>query len=146
MLNRHPTQHLTFNIEHSSFEIPSATEGVPQRAHHPEANGVWWPPRSSKPLCRRGSVGGLVRFRHASAIPPIYTDGMTVIDAATLSPGTTLSCDVCIIGGGAAGITVAHRLLMANKSKKIILLESSLVDKRQRAADEQRRIVQERET
>src|ERR1043166_1880235 len=32
-----------------------------------EANGVWWPPRSSKPLFRRGSVEGFVRFRHASA-------------------------------------------------------------------------------
>src|SRR5436305_4669849 len=96
---------------------PAVARRYDNAPHTPEANGVWWPPRSSKPLCRRGSVGGLVRFRHASAIPPIYTDGMTVIDAATLSPGTTLSCDVCIIGGGAAGITVAHRLLMANKSK-----------------------------
>src|SRR5260370_10817877 len=33
-----------------------------------EANGVWWLPRSSKPLFRRGSVEGLVRFRPASAI------------------------------------------------------------------------------
>src|SRR5258708_4568914 len=32
-----------------------------------EANGVWWLPRSSKPLFRRGSVEGLVRFRRASA-------------------------------------------------------------------------------
>jgi hypothetical protein len=36
--------------------------------HGGEANGVWWPPRSSKPLFRRGSVERLVRFRHASAI------------------------------------------------------------------------------
>jgi hypothetical protein len=32
-----------------------------------EANGVWWLPRSSKPLFRRGSVEGSVRFRPASA-------------------------------------------------------------------------------
>src|SRR4051812_44138820 len=32
-----------------------------------EANGVWWLPRSSKPLFRRGSVERLVRFRRASA-------------------------------------------------------------------------------
>src|ERR1700686_66036 len=33
-----------------------------------EAKGVWWLPRSSKPLFRRGSVEGLVRFRPASVI------------------------------------------------------------------------------
>src|SRR5688572_23291520 len=41
--------------------------GVLHAAHQMEANGVWWPPRSSKPLFRRGSVERLVRFRHASA-------------------------------------------------------------------------------
>src|SRR5205823_11688910 len=38
-----------------------------EAARYPEANGVWWLPRSSKPLFRRGSVEGLVRFRPASA-------------------------------------------------------------------------------
>jgi len=69
---------------------------------------------------------------------------MAVIDAETLTPGQTLSCDICIIGGGAAGITVAHRLLKTGK--KIILLESSAVDQRQNGADEQREIVQQRES
>src|SRR5437588_7053244 len=54
------TSHSTFNIEHSTFLLFSVRGG--------EANGVWWPPRSSKPLFRRGSVERLVRFRHASAI------------------------------------------------------------------------------
>src|SRR5947207_12370255 len=35
--------------------------------HELEANGGWWPPRSSKPLFRRGGVERLVRFRRASA-------------------------------------------------------------------------------
>jgi glycine/D-amino acid oxidase-like deaminating enzyme len=69
---------------------------------------------------------------------------MTVINAETLTPGETLSCDICIIGGGAAGITVAHRLLKTGK--QIILLESSAVDERQDGADEQREIVQQRES
>src|SRR5205809_4994041 len=53
-------QHSTLNIQHSSSVRIGARQG--------EANGVWWLPRSSKPLFRRGSVEGLVRFRRASAI------------------------------------------------------------------------------
>src|SRR6185312_9737356 len=44
------------------------------------------------------------------------------IDARTLPEGTNLEADVCIIGGGAAGITLARDL--AGGGRKIIMLES----------------------
>src|SRR5713226_858895 len=56
----------SFHIQHFTFNIPRSLL-LFSRPLGLEANGVWWPPRSSKPLFRRGSVEGLVRFRHASA-------------------------------------------------------------------------------
>src|SRR5213083_3806604 len=57
----------SFNIQHSSSLQFTTTEIRSIKASREEANGVWWLPRSSKPLFRRGSVEGLVRFRRASA-------------------------------------------------------------------------------
>lgn len=45
-----------------------------------------------------------------------------IIDARTVPEGTTLSADICLIGGGAAGITLARDL--AGGGRSIILLES----------------------
>jgi choline dehydrogenase-like flavoprotein len=53
---------------------------------------------------------------------------MAELDAGTLPPSTELDCDICILGSGAAGITVAHRLLPTDR--KVIVLESSLVNDR----------------
>lgn len=61
------------------------------------------------------------------------------IDADTLPPNAELDCDVCIVGSGAAGITVAHRLLP--HGTKVIVLESSLVNQRGVLADAQREVV-----
>lgn len=47
-------------------------------------------------------------------------------DARQVSAGTTLSADVCIIGAGAAGITLATEL--AQGSQKVVLLESGGFD------------------
>src|ERR1044071_3184518 len=49
------------------MQYPARGATLPPAPSGMEANGVWWPPRSSKPLFRRGSVEGLVRFRRASA-------------------------------------------------------------------------------
>jgi len=43
-------------------------------------------------------------------------------DANSLAPGSALRCDVCIVGGGAAGITLALRLLRSDL--RVIVLES----------------------
>src|SRR5690349_1466194 len=43
-------------------------------------------------------------------------------DANTIGRNTTLDADVCIIGGGAAGITIALRLLQSGLN--LVLLES----------------------
>ena len=43
-------------------------------------------------------------------------------DARTLDSGNTLEADLCIIGGGAAGITMAMELL--NSGLRVLLLES----------------------
>jgi choline dehydrogenase-like flavoprotein len=45
-----------------------------------------------------------------------------IVDARTLPPGTRLDADVCVIGGGPAGITVARSL--AGLSVRVALLES----------------------
>jgi choline dehydrogenase-like flavoprotein len=43
-----------------------------------------------------------------------------LIDARLLSPGTELTCDVCIVGSGPAGITIAHRLIGSGLSVKLL--------------------------
>lgn len=47
---------------------------------------------------------------------------MSIRDAAAISEGTEFNTDVCIIGGGAAGITIARRLNGTNLN--VILLEA----------------------
>src|SRR5688572_9229563 len=47
---------------------------------------------------------------------------MTIEDARDLTEGATLSADVCIVGAGAAGITIALRLIDSGLS--VIMLES----------------------
>ncbi|MEB3358008.1 MAG: GMC family oxidoreductase [Synechococcales bacterium] len=44
------------------------------------------------------------------------------IDARELAEGAIINSDICIVGGGAAGITIAKELL--NKSYKVCILES----------------------
>jgi len=44
------------------------------------------------------------------------------IDARTLPPNSTIEADVCIIGGGPAGITLAREL--SDARRKVVLLES----------------------
>jgi len=45
-----------------------------------------------------------------------------IIDARQLPTGHAIECDICIVGAGAAGITVANELL--NSGKDVVLLES----------------------
>jgi len=45
-----------------------------------------------------------------------------IVDARELEPGRALSTDVCIIGSGAAGITIA--LELSNGPRDVVLLES----------------------
>ncbi len=73
---------------------------------------------------------------------------MGEIDAATLEAGTELTCDICIVGSGAAGITLAHRLseLTRGSSTRIIVLESSLHNVRDPFAPEQLLAVQRFQT
>jgi choline dehydrogenase-like flavoprotein len=49
-----------------------------------------------------------------------------IIDARTLPNDTILDAEVCIIGGGAAGLTIAHEL--SGKDWKVLLLESGGLD------------------
>ena len=45
-----------------------------------------------------------------------------IIDARNLPQGETVNCDVCIVGAGAAGITLACEL--RDKGMQVVLLES----------------------
>ena len=47
---------------------------------------------------------------------------MTILDAHKLADGTEIAADVCIVGAGAAGITLAQAL--ESTGEKICLLES----------------------
>ena len=51
-------------------------------------------------------------------------------DGSNIAEGAALTYDVCIIGSGAAGITLAHQLI--GSGKKVIVLEGSVLDNRQR--------------
>src|SRR6266700_1820957 len=44
------------------------------------------------------------------------------IDARTISAGTAIEADLCIVGGGAAGITIAREF--ADSGVKVAILES----------------------
>ncbi|BAY27689.1 GMC oxidoreductase [Calothrix sp. NIES-2100] len=45
-----------------------------------------------------------------------------IIDARNVAEAETLDCDICIVGAGAAGITLAHEF--CNQDMKVLLLES----------------------
>ncbi len=49
-----------------------------------------------------------------------------ITDARELSEGTKLRCDLCIIGGGPAGVTLAHAL--RDSGLEVILLESGGIE------------------
>jgi choline dehydrogenase-like flavoprotein len=49
-----------------------------------------------------------------------------LIDAISVGAGKTFDCDLCIIGGGAAGITIARRL--RNTGLSVMLLESGRIN------------------
>ncbi|AKF07867.1 GMC oxidoreductase [Sandaracinus amylolyticus] len=51
---------------------------------------------------------------------------MSIRDARSLEEGTALSADVCIVGAGAAGITIALELL--GRGRSVLLLESGAMD------------------
>ena len=52
-------------------------------------------------------------------------------DARKLPTGAVITADICIVGGGAAGIAIAHEL--ANSARRIVLLAGG--DRRERGAD-----------
>ncbi len=45
-----------------------------------------------------------------------------IIDARSIAEAETLDCNICIVGAGAAGITLAHEF--SNQDMKVLLLES----------------------
>ena len=45
-----------------------------------------------------------------------------IVDSKQITTGTTLHCDICIIGSGAAGVTLAHELRQSGL--EVILLEA----------------------
>jgi choline dehydrogenase-like flavoprotein len=55
------------------------------------------------------------------------------IDSRKLRSGTTVQADVCVIGGGIAGITLALELLESNKS--VVLLESGGLEADEKTTD-----------
>jgi len=67
---------------------------------------------------------------------------MSIMDAGALPRDAVLETDLCIIGSGAAGITLAHRLLTTSNIKRICVLESSLIDERSALAAQQLDAVQ----
>ena len=58
---------------------------------------------------------------------------MSIDDARRIPDGTILPCDVCVIGSGAAGITIAHQL--NGTGLRVVVLEGGGV-KRDASAEE----------
>jgi choline dehydrogenase-like flavoprotein len=52
---------------------------------------------------------------------------MAIIDLATTSESTTVSADICIVGGGPAGITLAAEL--AKQGLQVLIIESGHLDR-----------------
>ncbi|HEX6746962.1 MAG TPA: GMC family oxidoreductase [Longimicrobium sp.] len=67
-----------------------------------------------------------------------------VEDALDLADGAVLSADICIIGGGAAGITLAHELIGSGKT--VLVLEGSTLDNRQPLPADHHETLQRMET
>lgn len=65
-------------------------------------------------------------------------------DASTFAEGATLSADICIIGSGAAGITLAHQLIGSGRT--VIVLEGSAVDGRPRLSADHAETLSRQET
>jgi NADPH-dependent 2,4-dienoyl-CoA reductase/sulfur reductase-like enzyme len=55
-----------------------------------------------------------------------------LIDASEIDHGAELACDVCVIGAGAAGLTVAHEL--AGSGLSVIVIAGG--GRRRRARDQ----------
>ena len=66
---------------------------------------------------------------HSNAVRtlPAASSNATRIDGRTLSPDQILQCDLCIIGGGAAGITLASTFA-DNRDVDVCLVESGGFD------------------
>ena len=63
---------------------------------------------------------------------------MAIISADTMRNGPRqLECDICIVGTGAAGLSMAYFLSQHQKRKQVIVLEGSLVNERQTYAPQQ---------
>ncbi len=62
------------------------------------------------------------RLSPSAAGAPVQSRAAMFVDAAELAPGTRLEADLCIVGAGAAGITLARAL--AGSGREIVLLES----------------------
>lgn len=56
-----------------------------------------------------------------------------IIDSHSVSPGTVIETDVCIVGGGAAGITLAREF--SNSNFRVVLLESGGTEREQATQD-----------
>jgi choline dehydrogenase-like flavoprotein len=63
--------------------------------------------------------------------------------AQNYPPDTKYSADICIVGAGAAGITLAHKLLLMQPRKKVLLLESANFDDFGPMTDAHARILRE---
>ncbi len=63
--------------------------------------------------------------------------------AQNFPPNHTYSADICIVGAGAAGITLAHKLLQMKTGKRILLIESANLDQFGLMTDAHRDILQE---
>ena len=66
--------------------------------------------------------------------------------AQNFPSNTKFSADICIVGAGAAGITLAHKLLQMRTGKSILLLESANFDSFGAMTDAHMRILREHGT
>jgi GMC oxidoreductase len=86
------------------------------------------------------AAAALIAARQEATKPCLPREALVIDNASSLAPGAEVSADICIVGSGAAGITLALKLL--DTGKKILLLESSAQNMPVRLADERARFLQ----
>ena len=102
------------------YDWESRTQKAAFNSDHARARLGWQPASNRQRLVDEG-IGSAVRYWRSS---PRRGAGTRIENLETLPAGSLLEADVAIIGGGAAGLTIAREFM--NTGEHVLILESGL--------------------